>query len=83
MQILSNTFNLRVGGTVASVKVRTSPVTRASPYVIFTPSLRDGTQLSDHHPGSVRCFWTVPSVAQHRVMSNEDASGVNFPAICL
>jgi hypothetical protein len=22
-------------------------------------------------------------VAQHRVMSNEDASGVNFPAICL
>jgi hypothetical protein len=69
--------------TVASVKVRTSPVMRASPCVIFMPSLRGGTQLSDHHPGSVRCFRTVPSVVQCRVMSNEEASGVNFPAIWL
>jgi hypothetical protein len=38
------------------------------------------TQLSDHHPGSVRCFRTVPSVAQCRVMSSEEASGVNFPS---
>jgi hypothetical protein len=51
-------------GTVASVKVRTSSVIRMSPYVIFTQSLGGGTPLSDHHPGSVRCFRTVPSVVQ-------------------
>jgi hypothetical protein len=30
-------------------------------------------------PGSVRCFHTVPSVAQYRVMSNEEASLRDFP----
>jgi hypothetical protein len=40
-----------------------------------------GTQLSVHHPGSLHCFRTVPSVAQCRVMPYEEASGVNFPAI--
>jgi hypothetical protein len=35
--------------TVASVKVRTSPVTRGSPYVIFTWSRGDDTLFSNHH----------------------------------
>jgi hypothetical protein len=37
--------------TVASVKVRTSPVTRGSPYVIFTRPQGGGTLFSNHHQG--------------------------------
>jgi hypothetical protein len=66
--------------TIASVKLRTSPVIRASPYVFLSRHWGMGTQLSNHHPDSIRCFRTVPSVAQCRVMSNEEGSGVNFPS---
>jgi hypothetical protein len=63
---------------VASVKVRTSPLTRVS--VRYFYAVTGGWYAAFGPSPGLR---TVPSVAQCRVMSNEEASDVNFPAIYL
>jgi hypothetical protein len=54
--------------TVASIKVRRSPVTRESPYLIFTQS--QGGWYAVFEP-SPRCFRMVTSVAYFRVIDSE------------
>jgi hypothetical protein len=69
--------------TVASVKLRTSPVTSGSPYVIFKRSRGVVRYFRTITRGSVRYFRTVTSVAHFRVIASEVVFGVNFLAISL
>jgi hypothetical protein len=68
--------------TVASVKVRTSPVTRGSPYIRYFYAVTEGVvrYFRTITRGSVRYFRTVTSVVHFRVIASEVVFGVNFLA---